>query len=209
MDEQRPAPAEGGLFKRTWFAAKQPLHDPGGRFAFIEQQSLQCVRAWDLAWTEAENGKDPDGTVGVLLGKSRHDTFYVLDVVRARLSPGQIEDSIAGIAALDGSRCRIRIPQDPGAGKFVAHLLAKKLIAEGYTATTEIEHASKAQRAAPVAAALEHRIMVLCEGPWNEDFIEGLCAFPHGSNDDQVDAVCAAYRALVRTRTFVGVDVAM
>jgi hypothetical protein len=57
---------------------------------------------------------------------------YVLDVFRARLSPAKLEDAVMQMAGIDGATCRIRIPQDPGAGKFVAYQLVKKLI--GYDA---------------------------------------------------------------------------
>lgn len=86
-----------------------------------------------------------------------------------------------------GKTCRIRIPQDPGAGKFVAHQLAKKLAS--YGVFVEPEHAAKTLRAAPFAAACENKFTVLVEAPWNSAFIEELCAFPNGGYDDQVDAV--------------------
>jgi predicted phage terminase large subunit-like protein len=201
--QQRPTAAEGGLFKRHWFDAKLPVAD---RFSFIEARKLQLVRAWDLAWTEPEYGMEADYTVGVLVGYDRESKVcYVFDVFRHRLSPAKLEDAVAQMAAIDGEACRIRIPQDPGAGKFVAYQLAKKLI--GYDVLVEPEHAAKAQRAAPFAAACENRFVVLVEAPWNHAFIEELCAFPNGNNDDQVDAVCAAFRACVRrpSLSYVGV----
>jgi len=191
--QQRPTAAEGGLFKRHWFDAKLPVAD---RFAFIEQKKLRLVRAWDLAWTESEPGKNPDYTVGILMGVDPYDIYYILDVARAQLSPAQLEDTVQAVAAIDGERCRIRIPQDPGAGKFVAHQLAKKLI--GYDVIAEPEHDSKVLRAAPLASACEKKFVVLVEAPWNSAFIDELCAFPNGANDDQVDAACAAFRACVR-----------
>lgn len=201
--QQRPTAAEGGLFKREWFEAKLPA---GDRFAFIAARRLQVVRAWDLAWTEPEDGKEPDWTVGCLMGYDSESTIcYVLDVFRSRLSPAKLEDAVAQMAAIDGYSCRVRIPQDPGAGKFVAYQLAKKLI--GYNVFVEPEHAPKTQRAAPLAAACENKFVVLVEAPWNQAFIEELCAFPHGSNDDQVDAACAAFRACVRRPQWSGVAV--
>ena len=194
--QQNPIPAEGGMFKREFFAARQPVLD---RWTFIEERRLRLVRAWDLAWTEPEPGKEPDYTVGVLMGVDSGGVYYVLDVVRARLSPGKIEDTVRMIASIDGERCRIRLPQDPGAGKFVAYQLAKQLA--GYDVICEPEYGKKAVRAAPLVAAFEHRFMVLIEAPWNADFIEEFCAFrPDESHkhDDQVDATAAAYRALTR-----------
>jgi predicted phage terminase large subunit-like protein len=48
------------------------------------------------------------------------------------------------------------------------------------------------------AAQCEHGFVNLLEAPWNDAFVEELCAFPNGAHDDQVDAASAACRALVR-----------
>ena len=180
--QQRPTAREGGLFKRDWFANPMPIAD---RDAFIASRRLQCVRAWDLAWTEPEHGKEPDYSVGVLLGYDRESTIcYILDVARGRWSPAELEKAIMAIAVRDGYECRIRIPQDPGAGKFVAHYMAKKVVGFAVTVEPEVGMGNKAQRAVPFAAHCENRFVVLAQADWNIAFVEELCAFPNGANDD-------------------------
>lgn len=192
--QQRPTAAEGGLFKRDWFAHTLEIDD---HYGFAAARRLELVRAWDLAWTEEASDSAPDYTVGVLMGRDPEShVLYVLDVVRGRWSPAQLIHEVKMMAAIDGYNCRIRIPQDPGAGKFVAHALAAEL--QGYSVTVEPEHVSKAQRAVPLAWQAENRLLVLRKGNWNKAFIEELCAFPNGANDDQVDATAAAFRALIR-----------
>ena len=191
--QQRPTAAEGGLFKREWFAHTLDID----RFAFAETRRLQLVRAWDLAWTEEASGSAPDYTVGVLMGRDPESHIcYVLDVVRGRWSPADLQRTMLTIAKIDGYECSIRIPRDPGAGKFVAAYMAQQL--QGYTVSIEPEHTSKAQRAAPLASEAENRCLVLLKADWNKAFVEELCAFPNGANDDQVDAAAAAFRALAR-----------
>jgi predicted phage terminase large subunit-like protein len=187
--QQRPTAREGGLFKRDWFSS--PAN-------WVNEDMLQICRAWDLASTQEGTSGDPDYTVGVKMGIDFNtDAIYVIDVVRARWSPGEIEQKINTVAALDGEKCMIRIPQDPGgAGRFQAHYLASKL--RGYHVTTEREEGSKPYRANPFAAQCEHGCVKLVAGAWNNAFIEELCAFPHGTHDDQVDAAAAAFRALIR-----------
>jgi predicted phage terminase large subunit-like protein len=187
--QQRPTAREGGLFKRNWFSSLAN---------WVDEDMLQICRAWDLASTQEGTSGDPDYTVGVKMGIDPNtDAIYVIDVVRARWSPGEIEQKIKTVAALDGEECMIRIPQDPGgAGRFQAHYLASKL--RGYNVTTEREEGSKPYRANPFAAQCEHGFVKLVAGAWNNTFIEELCAFPHGTHDDQVDAAAAAFRALIR-----------
>ena len=65
------------------------------------------VRAWDFA-SSVQLTNDPDWTVGLLMG--RHDAtrpIYIIDVIRARLSPGQREQRVKSTAILDGEDVRI------------------------------------------------------------------------------------------------------
>jgi predicted phage terminase large subunit-like protein len=194
--QQRPTAREGGLFKREWFA--NPV-----KFAPLD---LELVRAWDLA-SAYDESNDPDYTVGLLMG---HDPetqiFYILNVIRGRFTPGQREKTITSTAILDGHSCHIRIPQDPGgAGKFEAYHLVGLL--QGYMVSVEREEDSKEYRANSFAAQCEHGFVKLLEGPWNQAFVEELCAFPAGAHDDQVDAATAAFRALLRRPRFGAIGV--
>jgi predicted phage terminase large subunit-like protein len=192
--QQRPTAREGGLFKREWFA--NPIRYP--------PSSLQLVRSWDFA-SSVEISSDPDWTVGLLMGLDPLTrVFYILEIIRARLTPGERERRVTSTAMIDGTEVRIRIPQDPGsAGKFEAHHFASML--QGYSISIEPEQGTKEGRADPFAAQCEHGLVKLVEGPWNKVFVEELCAFPNGAHDDQVDAAAAAFRALLRRRSVMAV----
>ena len=69
---------------------------------------------------------------------------------------------------------------------------------QGYMVSTEREVGDKAYRADPFAAQCQHGFVKLLEGWWNGAFVDELCAFPNGAHDDQVDAVCSAFRILLR-----------
>ena len=51
---------------------------------------------------------------------------------------------------------------------------------------------SKLTRALPWIALAEEGRVRLVAGRWNEEFIQEACSFPHGTNDDQIDAVSIA-----------------
>jgi predicted phage terminase large subunit-like protein len=190
--QQRPSAREGGVFKREWFS------NPVKFLANWER--LRLVRAWDLAGTATK--ADADWTVGVLMGRDTvTNILYIIDVVRGRWSPAEVERKVYSIAVLDGPECRIRIPQDPGAvGKFAAYHMASML--QGYSIATEREKGNKEYRADPLAAQCEHGLVKLVEGQWNQAFIDELSAFPNGAHDDQVDAASAAFRSLMRRVTY-------
>jgi hypothetical protein len=73
-------PAAGLYFKREWCAVADEV-----------RADLDVVRYWDLAATEKTEFNDPDWTVGIKLGRDKSGGYWVLDVVRGRANPGDID----------------------------------------------------------------------------------------------------------------------
>jgi len=73
-------PAAGLYFKREWCGVVDEV-----------PAELEIVRYWDLAATEKTELNDPDWTVGIKLGRDTSGRYYLLDLVRARANPGDVE----------------------------------------------------------------------------------------------------------------------
>lgn len=185
--QQAPRPPGGGLFKVECLMVQDLYPAPGG----------QAVRAWDLAATAATAGRDPDWTVGVKLHRDPQQRYTVVDVVRLRGSPREVEDTILATARVDGSAVVIGLPEDPGqAGKSQIAYLAGRL--SGYRLVTSRETGAKATRALPLASQVEAHNVSLVRSAWNHALIEELRDFPFGRKDDQVDALVRAFLTLMR-----------
>lgn len=181
--QQRPAPAEGAMFKREWFEVV-PMAPDG----------LRWVRYWDLAQTTKTTG---DYTVGASVafdpGTGR---TYVRDVIRGRwewpdaralmrsafiAEPGTVEcveRAMHGLTALQ------EFERD-------AALLNKRI----YGITVDRDKVSRAQTFAARAATGRVRLV---QGPWIADWLSEVCAFPQAAHDDQVDSVVGAFNVLAR-----------
>jgi predicted phage terminase large subunit-like protein len=187
--QQRPAPREGGLFKRHWFPIERAA--PAG---------CTWVRAWDLAASEAKAGSQPAFTCGLRIGRSPAGRYFIDDVRRDRLSPGKVEELIKRTAQQDQAArpgCRISLPQDPGqAGKAQAQYLVGQLA--GFVVRATPESGDKVTRAEPVSAQAEAGNIVLIEGAWNEAFLDEVSSFPSGSFKDQVDALSRGFGELAK-----------
>lgn len=182
--QQRPAPREGGMFKRSWF-----------EIVNAAPASTRKVRRWDLAGTEAKGTGDPDWTAGLLLSESG-GIFYVENVTRLREAAAGVERALINTASADGRHVPIVVPQDPGsAGKSYAGSLIRLLA--GYVVRAERETGSKEVRAAAVSAQAEAGNVKLVRGPWNEAFLDEVCMFPNGAHDDQVDVLSGAFNSLL------------
>jgi hypothetical protein len=58
---------------------------------------------------------------------------------------------------------------------------------------------AKIVRAMPLAAQVEAGNVRVVRGPWNNDYIEELCAFPQWAFADQVDASSGAFNKLAQS----------
>ncbi len=180
-----PASGEGGLFKTAQIAPLDaaPL---GG----------SIVRAWDLAATAQVGTRDPDWTVGVKLARLPDDRFVVLDVVRLRGGPDEVEAAIVNTAALDGRGVHIGLPQDPGqAGKTQILYLTRKLM--GFIVESSPETGDKTTRAAPFASQVNAGAVSMVKAPWNRALLDELAGFPAVAHDDITDACSRAFSMLV------------
>jgi predicted phage terminase large subunit-like protein len=188
---------------RVWAALFQqsPRRDDGSLFPVrridvVEAVAeLSSVRAWDLAATADSDGRDPDWTVGLRLGREPSGRFMVLDVVRLRGGPHEVEEAIVATAHQDGRAVPIGLPRDPGqAGKHQVAWLAARLA--GHRVVASPETGAKLTRALPVAAQAEAGNLRLLRGEWNRALLDELRDFPHGRKDDQVDALSRAFSML-------------
>lgn len=178
--QQRPAPRDGGLFKRAWL----PVVDA------VPVNAQRC-RAWDFAAT-AGGG---DYTAGVRVARGQDGIFYVEHVARDQLSPGGVEQLLLSTASQDGTGVKIQLAQDPAAAGKTDAANKIKLLA-GYAVHAKPVSGSKELRAGPAAAQAEAGNVRLVRGAWNEAFLDELCGFPTAAHDDQVDAFADALNAL-------------
>ena len=187
--QQNPRPLEGSLFKVANIKRIEQI--PAG--------ITQVCRAWDLASTAQSGRNDPDFTAGVKLGRTKDGSYVVLDVLRDRGGPDDVENWIVNSAKSDGQAVRVGLPQDPGqAGKTQVLYLTRKLA--GHRVESSPETGDKETRAGPIASQCNvgNLIVVTHDSQgnklgWVEPFLDELAGFPNGSKDDQVDALSRAF----------------
>ena len=175
---------KGGMFEADWFDL---IDTPPAK--------MKKVRFWDLAATAAAKGKNPDWTVGALVGMF-DGRYYILDVQRIRGTPGEVERLIVRTAESDGTDVDIRMEQEPGSGgvNTIDHY-ARRVLA-GYPFKGIRSTGNKVERARVASAAAEMGNIRLLRGRWNKTFVDELAQFPKGAHDDQVDALSGAVGVL-------------
>jgi predicted phage terminase large subunit-like protein len=190
--------------ERAWSALFQQSPQPsGGRLFAIDRITVNdarrddqtVVRAWDLAATGDTGRNDPDWTVGVKLSRDKNGHYLVLDVVRIRGTPRQVEDLIVSTAQQDGPKVVVAIPEDPGqAGKSQMSYLTRQLA--GFHVIASRETGPKATRAMPLASQVEAGNVAIQRADWNQVLLDEMRDFPWGRKDDQVDALVRGFTTL-------------
>ena len=176
--QQSPVPAEGGLFKRSWFAIVRD-----------KPESVFAARFWDLAMSEKTAA---DYTVGVRIEFCKDGHYYVTDVARAQLEWGDVTPFLADVIMRDGSAVAQGVEEKGFMSRAITELNADPRL-HGYSIMGYPVDTDKLRRALPFAAKLAAGHVSLLQAHWNQAYIEELCSFPSGVNDDQVDSSSGAW----------------
>lgn len=178
----------GDYFKREWYEV-----------APAPAKLRKVVRAWDLAATKpSKKNPDPDWTVGVKMGIDEHNQIWILDIVRVRLSPLNVDKTLNNIATQDGKKVHQWFWQDPGqAGKAQVATIKRKLL--GLVVKSVVAAKDKTTYALPVSSAAEAGNIKIAEGCRNVGpYLSTLEAFgDNRSHDDDVDATSLGFMKLV------------
>lgn len=181
--QQRPAPPEGGMFKRHWF-----------EIVGASPRRATRVRYWDKAGTSGDGAY----SCGVLMAKDANDQFYVEDVIRGQWSALERENVIQQTAEMDSTLLGSVVTwheQEPGSGgKESAQATTRRLA--GFVVRSETVTGDKETRAMPLAAQCEALNVKLVKGEWNTAYLNELTTFPFGKYKDQVDASSGAFNKL-------------
>jgi len=213
-----------------WWAALY-LQDPEelsgdvfeGEFLTISLEDIDLndfnrfVRFWDRASTESNDGKDPDWTVGLLMGRLKPKAkikekypqleYIVLDVVRFQGSPATNQKKIRITAEKDRKSyggVETFMEQEPGSsGKDTIDTYKNEVLA-GFKFKGIRSTGSKHTRAIDVAAAVEIQKVGFKKATWLGNLYLEMRAFPYGAHDDQVDGLSGSYNRFKKKTVLKG-----
>lgn len=176
--QQRPAPAEGGIFKRAWMR----LYDR------LPPRLDKQIQYWDMAF---KDHKDNSFVCGQVWGRLGAD-FYLIDLIRGHYDFPASQRAVISVSAKHPQSTG-KYVEDKANGPAIISSLRDKI--PGLIA--DPVKGSKEARAAAVSPLFEAGNVHLPRfAPWLEDYIAELCSFPNAADDDQVDATSGALNVL-------------
>lgn len=160
-----------------------------------QNEMIKWVRSWDLAASEESEGRDPDWTVGLLVGRKQNGKVVIGDMIRVRRKAAEVRTLVRTMAVKDGRDVWIVLARDPGqAGKEQAESYLQLL--NGFTVVSRNITRSKTVMAEPAAALWQQGNIEVVRADWNEALLSEFEQFPEGRHDDIVDCVASAVISL-------------
>jgi predicted phage terminase large subunit-like protein len=189
--QQRPSPAEGGLFKRAWWrfwspAGEQRIH-LGGRIADLRD----CWRfaTVDLA---ASRRTSADWTVIAAWARTPAGDLVLLDRTRVRV--GEDQHFAQARPLIERWQLDTLFVEKSQHG----FTLVREATQNGLPITPLTAETDKVTRALPASAWCSGgRVWLPAGASWLDVWTSEAASFPNGSHDDQVDALAYAVRAAV------------
>lgn len=134
-------------FQRSW-CGEEALTEPP------KSEIVRTVRAYDFAGTlKSDANPSPDYTVACKMSKLKNGNYFIHEIRRTRILPGDWEKFIVENGKSDGKDVEVIIPLDPGAAAKVAtSLLTRSLSEQGFRVRTMKTSQSKLDRFRPFSS---------------------------------------------------------
>ena len=182
--QQRPTPAEGGIFKAEWFK----------RYEKPREEYSQVVQSWDTAF-KPNQINDPSActTWGV-----RQDGFDLLHVLARRMEYPDLK-SLTIRHAADWGATAILI-EDKASGQSLIQDLRRETQLPVVPISISARSGDKTTRASAVSAMVEAgKVSLPRHAPWLTDYEVELTTFPNATHDDMTDST-TQFLNWIRTR---------
>lgn len=191
----QPTVDDGGVFPTEWARYDEPLWTVNDRGEHLipgmHRDDQELTMSFDLAFKGEDSSDYVVGQVWLRIG----NIAYLLDQVRRRMNFNDTLEAFRAIRA-KWPQCRTVLVEDRANGPAVMNALHREM-----TGLIPVEpRGSKYSRASAVAPSVWSKHVQIPStrlAPWVEEFMQEVLSFPHGANDDQVDALTQALDQLL------------
>jgi predicted phage terminase large subunit-like protein len=189
LGQQSPRPRTGGLFDASKILVVDRTPSP----------VLKSIRYWDKAATQ-DGGKR---TAGGQMAKLKNGQYLIQHMRKGQWAAHLREQNIRAQAETDGKAVEIWIEREPGSGgKDSAQWTASNLAGFRVKIDNVSGQGDKETRAEPLADQVGAGNVLMLRGDWNQELLDELEAFPHGSFKDQVDSLSGAFNNLTKRGSY-------
>jgi predicted phage terminase large subunit-like protein len=177
--QQRPAAAEGAIFKRDWWQFYRPP---------LAVVLNRIVQSWDTGF---KKGAENDFSVCTTWGVAENG-YYLLHVWRERVEFPELKRVLASLA--EQWEPNAILVEDRASGQSLIQELSSSSVLPIIPVKVDSDKQTRAQAVTPIMEA--GKVFLPESAPWVSDFIEEMASFPNGIYDDVVDSATQALNYL-------------
>lgn len=203
--QQRPAPAEGGLFKRNqiqhWTWSEEPTL--GRKALLMNSRQVPLDTLWKFLTVDLAISKrtSADYTVAGVWGITLDGDLVLLDAIRSRIGEDEHFPNIQPLRARwDAGTVFVEAAQH---GTTLVYSAGRAGVPIGKL-EADSDKFTRALPASALANAGRLWFPSISAAPWVQDWLDEHAAFPNAAHDDTVDVT--AYAARVREAHWVPVE---
>jgi predicted phage terminase large subunit-like protein len=172
--QQRPASAEGAIFRRDWWRF----------YVDIPQSFDRIVMSADTAF---KAGTESDYSVVTVWGETKTG-FYLLHVLRERLEFPELKRTLVALAS--EWRPNSILIEDRASGQSLIQELQRETSLAALPISVDRDKVTRAQAVTPLIEA--GKVFLPVAAPWIADYLDELSSFPAAPHDDLVDSTTMA-----------------
>lgn len=176
---QRPAPDEGGEWKKDWFSIVNPAN-------------LNPNIKWNLYIDGAYTADTKNDPTGLMVAGSYMNNLYIYSSIDKYLELPELIKFIPDFLNTLPIRVNLSLVEPKASGKSIKQVLSKVSNLNIAEIKSEMLKMSKIERARSVTPYLEGGRVFLVQGNWNEAYLSQVSMFPNAKHDEHVDLTCYA-----------------
>ncbi len=173
--QQRPAPEEGGVFKKNWFL-KYPAHE--------RPECSQMIISLDTAFKTDESN---DYSVIQVWGQIQTG-YALIDQWRERREFGDLMRK--AVALGDALSPHYVLIEDAASGQSLIQMLRNETRLPILPVKPNGDKVARAHAVSPLVES--GRVFLPDQAPWLQEFLDEVTSFPAAPHDDMVDAMTQA-----------------
>jgi predicted phage terminase large subunit-like protein len=172
--QQRPAAAEGAVFRRDWWHS----------YTEVPQSFKRIVMSADTAF---KTGREADYSVMTVWGETQTG-YYLLTVWRGRVEFPDLKRQVVALASIWSPNAVL--VEDQASGQSLIQELRRETSLPLHPVSVDRDKLSRAQAVTPIVEA--GKVFLPASASWLADYLDELSSFPAAPHDDQVDSTTMA-----------------
>lgn len=176
---QRPAPDEGGEWKKEWFN-------------IVNKNALNPNIEWNLYIDGAYTNDTKNDPTGLMIAGSYKNDLYIYSSIDKYLELPELIKFIPEFLNTLPIKVKLSLVEPKASGKSIKQVIQSTSDLNIAEIKSDMLRMSKIERARAVSPYIEGGRVYLIEGNWNDHYLSQVSMFPNAKHDEHVDLTCYA-----------------